>query len=84
MRQKILAHIQSRHYRPVKVRGLARFFDVAEESYAEFRALLKKMIREGEVEVGPRGKLQAPRAPREGAERRAPPAPPAGMVRGRF
>jgi len=63
MREKILAHLQSGHYQPAKVRGLARFFDVAEETYPEFRALIKAMIREGQIETGPRGKLRAPREP---------------------
>ncbi|MCX5675561.1 MAG: VacB/RNase II family 3'-5' exoribonuclease, partial [Planctomycetota bacterium] len=63
MREKILAHLQSGHYQPAKVRGLARFFDVAEETYPEFRALIKAMIREGQIETGPRGKLRVPREP---------------------
>ena len=63
MREKILARLQSGHYQPAKVRGLARFFDVAEETYPEFRALIKAMIREGQIEVGARGKLRAPREP---------------------
>jgi ribonuclease R len=82
MRQKILAHLQSRHYRPLKARGLARFFDVSEESYPEFRALIKEMIRGEEIEIGPRGKLQVPREP--AAPRAARPAAPPGTVRGRF
>ena len=85
MREKILTHLQSGHWRPLKVRGLARFFDVAEESYHEFRALIKEMIREGQIEVGPRGKLVPPRdaKPKEKAKA-APRALPAGTVRGRF
>jgi ribonuclease R len=67
----------------MKVRGLARFFDVAEESYHEFRALIKEMVREGQIEVGPRGKLVPPRAEKSMAKA-APRALPAGAVRGRF
>jgi ribonuclease R len=88
MREKILAHLQSGHYQPAKVRGLARFFDVAEETYPEFRALIKAMIREGQIEIGPRGKLRTPREPP--AAKAAPPAGRPrtggrpGTVRGRF
>jgi ribonuclease R len=91
MREKIIAHLESHHYRPMKVRGLARFFDVAEEEYAEFRSLVKQMIREGQIEIGERGKLRpvrlaeekpagAPEYPRpdgRGSSRR-------GAVQGRF
>ena len=52
MREKILAHLRSHHYRPLRLRRLAHFFDVAEEDYAEFRSLVKNLIREGEVAVG--------------------------------
>jgi ribonuclease R len=85
MREKILAHLRSHHYRPLRLRRLAHFFDVAEEEYAEFRSLVKNLIREGEVAVGARGKLvpaerpaptKRPREPRRaGAER---------TVQGRF
>jgi ribonuclease R len=51
------------------LRRLAHFFDVAEEDYAEFRSLVKNLIREGEVAVGARGKLVP-------AERAAPPKRP--------
>jgi len=74
MREKILAHLRSHHYRPLRLRRLAHFFDVAEEDYAEFRSLVKNLIREGEVAVGARGKLVPP-------ERPAPPKRPAPTER---
>ena len=78
MREKILAHLRSHHYRPLRLRRLAHFFDVAEEEYAEFRSLVKNLIREGEVAVGARGKLVP-------AERPAPPKRPRERtVQGRF
>jgi ribonuclease R len=86
MREKILIHLQSGRWRPMKVRGLARFFDVAEESYHEFRALIKEMIREGQIEIGPKGKLVPPRAAQAKTKAKAavPRTLPAGAVRGRF
>ncbi|MCX5685578.1 MAG: hypothetical protein NT049_18120, partial [Planctomycetota bacterium] len=87
MREKILTHLQSGRWRPLKVRGLARFFDVSEESYHEVRALIKELIREGQIEVGPRGKLVPPRPEKpaaKAAKAAAPRAVPAGAVRGRF
>jgi len=62
-REKILEHLRSHHYRPMKLRRLARFFDVAEEDYAEFRALVKRMLRDGEI-TAPAGKLRLPRKQR--------------------
>jgi len=62
-RDNILKTMRSHRYHPMRLRRLARFFDVAEEDYGEFRALVKQLIREGEVhEV--RGKLRAPRRKR--------------------
>ncbi|HUX16980.1 MAG TPA: ribonuclease R [Phycisphaerae bacterium] len=78
MRDKILAHLRSHHYRPLRLRRLAHFFDVGEEEYAEFRSLVKNLIREGEVAVGARGKLVP-------AERPAPTKRPRERtVQGRF
>jgi len=59
-REAILSHIESHHHRPMKVRGLARFFDIAEEDYPEFRALVRKMIREGDIIVSEHGRLALP------------------------
>jgi ribonuclease R len=85
MREKILAHLRSHHYRPLRLRRLAHFFDVAEDDYADFRTLVKGLIDEGEIALGARGKLvpaerpaptKRPREPRRaGAER---------TVQGRF
>jgi len=81
MREKILAHLRSHHYRPLRLRRLAHFFDVAEEDYAEFRSLVKNLIREGEVAVGARGKLvPAERA----APTKRPREPRRAGVQGRF
>ena len=68
IREKILEHLQSHHYRPMKLRRLARFFDVAEEDYAEFRSLVKRMIRDGEI-AAPAGQLRLPREEPAKAER---------------
>ena len=77
-REKILAHMQSHHYHPMKLRRLARFFDVAEEDYAEFRALVKRMISDGEIAFSPQGRLQVPREEAPAARRRG------RTVEGRF
>ena len=77
-REQVLAHLESHHYRPMKLRRLARFFDVAEEDYAEFRALIKRMVSEGEIDIGDRGKLRLPR------EERPRPKPRGRGVEGRF
>ena len=62
-RDTILKTMQSHRYHPMRLRRLARFFDVAEDDYSEFRSLIKRLIREGEIhEV--RGKLRVPRRKR--------------------
>jgi ribonuclease R len=62
-RDTILKTMRSHRYHPMRLRRLARFFDVAEDDYAEFRSLIKRLIREGEIhEV--RGKLRVPRRKR--------------------
>jgi len=76
-REKILDHLRSHHYRPMRLRRLARFFDVTEEDYPGFRALVKRLVREGEVAVGARGKLVPP-------ERKKRRRKETGLVRGRF
>ena len=58
-RDKILAHIRESGNRPQKTRSLARFFDIKEEDYEQFRSLIKEMLSEGEL-VEARGKLIVP------------------------
>ncbi|MBE3070666.1 MAG: ribonuclease R, partial [Planctomycetes bacterium] len=77
-REQVLSHLESHHYRPMKLRRLARFFDVAEEDYAGFRTLVKQMIREGDIGVGERGQLRLPTAARPAAR------PGGRVVEGRF
>ncbi|MDP6380222.1 MAG: ribonuclease R, partial [Phycisphaerae bacterium] len=67
-REKILERMRSRLYRPAKVRGLSRFFDIAEEDYPRFRALVQEMVREGEIIPGRRGRLRVPRREPEKAK----------------
>jgi len=62
-RDQVLAHLQSNHYRPIKLRRLARFFDVSDEDYAQFKSLVKQMIRDGDIGFGPQGKLMLPLPP---------------------
>ncbi|MBN2582242.1 MAG: ribonuclease R [Planctomycetes bacterium] len=75
IRDDILAHLKSRRYAPVKTRGLARFFDVQEDEYAEFRSLIKEMIAEGDIVEGSGGKLLPPKPEAEA---------PAGSFTGRL
>ena len=89
MREKILAHLRSHHYRPLHLRRLARFFDVTEEDYAKFHTLVKSLIRDGEVVIGAHGKLVLPERaakPRPGRARPggAKAEPRRAGVRGRF
>jgi len=87
-REQILSHLSSHHYRPMRLRRLARFFDVTEEDYPSFRALVKELIHTGAVEIGERGKLLPRRAPRRKPKAERGPTKPsrqrAGAVRGRF
>ncbi len=77
-RDQILGHIHSHRYRPLSKRRLARFFDVAEEDYPQFRALIHRLIREGDIVEGRRGKLlPSEAAPRRGRREQA-------RVEGRF
>jgi ribonuclease R len=76
-RDEILKHIRSHHYHPLSKRRLARFFDVSEEDYPRFRSLVHRLVREGEIVEGRKGKLLPPeeaRKPRHGR----------GRVEGRF
>jgi ribonuclease R len=96
-REEILSHLQSHHYRPMKVRGLARFFDIAEEDYPGFRSLVKEMVRGGEVGFSVHGRLvpaEVARPPsgvkealtgRAAVPQKAPPKKQReGLVQGRF
>ena len=74
-RETVLAHIQSTHFHPMKLRRLARFFDVTEEDYGEFRILIKQMLRDGDLAVSERGKLQPPPPPEEKPKGAAGPTP---------
>ncbi len=78
-RQAILNLIHSHRYRPLRTRRLARFFDVAEEDYGEFRTLVKRLIRDGELAIGPRGQIVPPGKPTPKREK-----PPGNTVVGRF
>ncbi|MDK1031447.1 MAG: ribonuclease R [Planctomycetia bacterium] len=60
-REKILEHMRSRRYRPAQMRGMSRFFDIAEEDYPRFRSIVNEMVREGEIIPGRRGRLRLPR-----------------------
>ena len=82
-REKILSHLESHHHRPMKVHGLARFFDVAEEEYPEFRALVRKMIHEGDIIVSEHGRLALP-PPAEAKPQRRAAGRLAASVQGRF
>jgi ribonuclease R len=92
-REQIISHLESHHH-PMKVRGMARFFDVAEDDYPQFRSLIKQMIRQGEIEIGPRGRLKlprpgtrAPKTPQASSQAPQTPRPkarPANTVEGRF
>jgi len=62
-RAQVLKTMQSHRYHPMRLRRLARFFDVAEEDYGEFRALVKQLIREGEI-AQVRGVLRLPKQKR--------------------
>jgi ribonuclease R len=58
-RDNILAHVRGANYRPQKTRALARFFDIREENYPQFRRLLHEMIADGEIILGSGRRLMA-------------------------
>ncbi len=52
IRSRILEHVKSEDYRPVKPRGLAREMDVTEDQYPAFRHALRELMNEGRVTLG--------------------------------
>ena len=58
-RDRILAHVKSPAYRPLKTHSLARFFDIREDDYPQFRSLLREMIDEGDLVLGAGRRLMA-------------------------
>ncbi|HOQ62031.1 MAG TPA: hypothetical protein PKZ08_15500, partial [Vicinamibacterales bacterium] len=58
-RDRILAHVKSPEYRPLKTHSLARFFDIRDDDYPRFRALLREMIDHGEIVLGAGRRLMA-------------------------
>jgi ribonuclease R len=58
---KILSHLQSKQYRPLKPRGLAKELNLHEETeYHAFRGALKELMHAGRVVLGASGSITLP------------------------
>jgi ribonuclease R len=60
LHQKILQHLKSEQYQPLKPRRLARDLDLHQEQYGAFRDALRELMREGRVVQGSRGAVVLP------------------------
>src|SRR5580698_6958176 len=61
LQKKILDHVKSAGYRPLRERGLARELELhAEEHYHDFRGALRELISGGYVVHGARGAVMIP------------------------
>lgn len=59
-RAELLLYISERPDRPMKLRALGRALDIADEDYADFRALVRDMLEAGELALGPGRSLVLP------------------------
>src|SRR5688572_27318717 len=61
LHNRILTHLKSDRYRPVKPRGLAKELNLAhEEEYHAFRDALRELMHAGRVVLGARGSVMLP------------------------
>ncbi len=59
-RKSILEYIAEHPDRPVKTRALARELDVSHDAYADFRELIRALLDDGELALGPGRTLALP------------------------
>ena len=52
LEEKILAALARTNYQPIKPKALARKLGVSSKEYADFRRVLRELIRQGRAEVG--------------------------------
>ncbi|MBV8270494.1 MAG: ribonuclease R [Planctomycetaceae bacterium] len=58
--EKILKLVSEPDYRPLTLKALSRRLEVAPEDYAEFRAVVKSLVREGRLDIGKDKRLGKP------------------------
>src|SRR5438874_2229504 len=61
IKNRILSHLKSEHYRPQRPRGLAKELNLErEEEYPAFREALRELMHAGRVILGSRGAIMLP------------------------
>jgi ribonuclease R len=68
--KQILAALANKHYAPLKPKALARKLGVPQTRYAEFRRVLRELVKQGRIELGKNHGIRA--------------TPPHGTVTGTF
>ncbi len=63
---KVLDMVAKADYEPITLKAMSRRFQIAVEDYAEFRAVVKALIREGRLELGRNKSLHKPEAAAQG------------------
>lgn len=61
LQERILAEISGENYKALKPKALARKLKVSDSEYADFRTLLKSMMKKGQLELGERHSVRAAR-----------------------
>ena len=69
---RILKLVSEPDYRPITLKAMSRRFEVGPDDYAEFRATVKGLVKEGKLDLAKDRKLRRPE--QGGAGRRAVPA----------
>jgi ribonuclease R len=60
--EKVLGLVSRPDYKPITLKVMARRFEVGEDDYAEFRATVKSLIKEGRLELAKDKTLRRPTA----------------------
>ena len=47
-------------YKPVTLKAMARQFEIPDDNYAEFRATVKRLVKEGKIDLGRDKTLRSP------------------------
>jgi ribonuclease R len=59
---RVLELVARPDYEPMTLKALARHFRVSEDDHAEFRAMVKRLVKDGRLEVGKKKTLRAAEA----------------------
>ena len=57
---RVLKLVSDPEYKPLTLKAISRRFEVAPESYADFRAAVKALIKEGRLELAKDKRLSKP------------------------